>query len=526
MVRRTKKPQAKAMSFGKTLLSETGIEREINSFLEYLVEKFDLNRNDVFMAMREYKSSGSRVRDSRAPAAASYDGPGRRRNPSESGGPGYRVDESAAGIQKVEGVTVQSSGIVIDNTGVRMRGGNGGATVGYFEGPVMHSAKDPSRNMAPPFLTSHGAPHLEKRAQKQVRAEESDSDSGHASDSGRESGSGREKKSTEAVVTKDEGQPESSRIAPRQKSASQAVRGAKDKAGAAPVPATSAKAKADALKAKAEEKRKAAEEKKKKEEEKKKIPPVVTISRVVSKDGDRYSTKCDEEFAKGVTNKVFAGLLKRKTLSEDEYNHLKNFLFKQKIPFTDAPQKAVITTGPAIDKKIQDILKKAEKEMREKDGDEEGEEASGGSDDDKDGSGSEKNGESDDEASDSGLDEEESKEEKPKSTANAKTQAKDAAKTKAKDAAKAKVTQAKDAAKESASTNTTKFKLVKITTNTAWDKDSKYIFRLNRNKEGKLIPIAFAMRVEREAENQPLTPEHVEDLKSRGLSYDLSFSNE
>ena len=46
------------MSFGKTLLSETGIEREINSFLEYLVEKFDLNRNDVFMAMREYKSSG------------------------------------------------------------------------------------------------------------------------------------------------------------------------------------------------------------------------------------------------------------------------------------------------------------------------------------------------------------------------------------------------------------------------------------------------------------------------------------
>jgi len=134
------------MSFGRTLLNESGIENELNSFLEYLVDRLDLNRNDVFRAMRDYKKN---------PKATNH----------------KTIRSEPAGIREVSGVKVESTGISIDNSMVKPRGNGGGA--GYFEGPVMRSEADRSPHIQetlvePPSPEPSPQPRLQARKQTKV----------------------------------------------------------------------------------------------------------------------------------------------------------------------------------------------------------------------------------------------------------------------------------------------------------------------------------------------------------------------
>lgn len=67
-------------------------------------------------------------------------------------------------------------------------------------------------------------------------------------------------------------------------------------------------------------------------------------------------------------------------------------------------------------------------------------------------------------------------------------------------------------------------KLVKVGAQLAWDKDSKFVFRLSKDIDGKTIPIAFAKRLLKTDENIEFSPEDIKDLETRGWKFDVQYS--
>lgn len=130
------------MSLGKTFLQESGIETELNSFLEYLIRKFSLNRNDVFYAMREYKSDEIRGYKNEAPPP------------------------SQPQTMKVKGVTVNSDGTELPSNPVpRARGSSNHSSHEMFSGPVkgadgkVHSSVETAHKFPkPPTLNKSTGP--------------------------------------------------------------------------------------------------------------------------------------------------------------------------------------------------------------------------------------------------------------------------------------------------------------------------------------------------------------------------------
>ena len=175
---------------------------------------------------------------------------------------------------------------------------------------------------------------------------------------------------------------------------------------------------------------------------------------VITRFGDRFKIKTPPSILQSISNTQLKNLLLRKTISLDEFNILKNFLILQEIPFYE--EKEPHKEEQKITN-VEEIINKVQREI----------------------------------------------EESRKLTENDKLPLK-------RDKPPPSQSNASPLKGEK-----TKLKLVKIGTNIAWDKDSRFVFRLEKP------PVAIGTRQNKDDETQELTPLQIEDLNERGWKYTI-----
>lgn len=161
---------------------------------------------------------------------------------------------------------------------------------------------------------------------------------------------------------------------------------------------------------------------------------------VISQSGDRYTLQVKPSFLASLTNQNLKRILTRKSLSVEEYNHLKYILNQTEIPFSDVVQK--VKEEPKITN-VEEIMKRVQQDMRD----------------------------------------------------------------------------AEQLTPQDRKVETQKLKLIKVGDQLAWDKNTKYLFRLTK-ENGKTVPVAIATRTSKTDPNVPLTASNIDDLNTRGWKFE------